>query len=374
MRFMANEAMVQARFSRLLEAMSIFANEVRPPTPRRGPFWYHPKVFTCADSESIRPDFVGGKLKHDRTWPFTKKLTAVEIKTPPVMKQPLDKLERKREWQESYGFLSSLVSFTKTVRVLYSSYLTLSPSFMKTPSKSSSFPFYSITKSNGILYQIFLQLPCFPLAPNPALSSISDIFAIPSPRSPHPESQSFSGRNSPKTCPSLFLPRTWIKASCPSSDVQHTPSPQRCYLCPPIVITSGAGSGSSGDVYRGLVMSTPPLPIHTMFDIAQETIQYGKLWSGWEGDGIPKFYGPATVTGGRPEQLALFLEDKGDPVETLSVLGPRTQYLLFSQSSARAGSSTRIWQLAKSYGMRMGRSVIDFAELRPTAQKSEGGG
>ncbi|KAJ7768183.1 hypothetical protein B0H14DRAFT_2968436 [Mycena olivaceomarginata] len=341
MRFMANEAMVQARFSRLLEAMSIFANEVRPPTPRRGPFWYHPKVFTCADSESIRPDFVGGKLKHDRTWPFTKKLTAVEIKTPPVMKQPLDKLERKREWQESYGFLSSLVSFTKTVRVLYSSYLTLSPSFMKTPSKSSSFPFYSITKSNGILYQIFLQLPCFPLAPNPALSSISDIFAIPSPRSPHPESQSFSGRNSPKTSKS-FLSRTWIKASCPSSDVQHTPSPQRCYLYPPIVITSGAGSGSSGDVYRGLVMSTLPLPIvmktsrpdeeHTM-----ETIQY---------DGIPKFYGPATVTGGRAEQLALFLEDKGHPVETLSVLGPRTRYI----------------------------SVIDFAELRPTAQKSEGGG
>jgi hypothetical protein len=100
MRFMANEGMVQARFSRLLEAMSIFANEVKPPTPRRGPFWYHPKVFTCADSESIRPDFVGGKLKHDRTWPFTKKLTAVEIKTPPVMKQLLDKLERKREWQE----------------------------------------------------------------------------------------------------------------------------------------------------------------------------------------------------------------------------------------------------------------------------------
>jgi hypothetical protein len=134
---------------------------------------------------------------------------------------------------------------------------------------------------------------------------------------------------------------------------------------------------------------------HTMFDIAQETIQYGKLWSGWEGDGIPKFYSSATVTGGRPEQLALFLEDKGHPVETLSVLGPRTRYvfLAFDQKLKRIRLPfTRQISiiLAKLHacgfdhadlaarnvlrGVNEKISVIDFAELRPTAQKSEGGG
>ncbi|KAJ7367676.1 hypothetical protein DFH08DRAFT_928109, partial [Mycena albidolilacea] len=322
MRFMENEAMVQARFSRLLEAMSIFANEVKLPTPRRGPFWYHHKVFTCADSESIRPDFVGGKLKHNRTWPFTKKLTAVKIKMPPVMKQLLDKLERKRdsEWQEVEWGLTAKTPEWLSLNKKYHTWVVAD--------WESVLLILSATDPHQSCNFVYFYNTLLSIHPEPrsAFRYFRNTLL-----STHPESHTPKAKFSPAE-------------SRPKEQLLYSPQTVQVFF--------------ASDLDQS-ELSFERYEEHTMFDIAQENIQYGKLWSGWEGDGIPKFYGPAT----KIRAIRLKLERSG-PTDAISIILAKLHARGFEHADLAARNVIRDANGKISF--------IDFAELRPTAQKSEG--